>query len=177
MLEIRLGTEFHVIQAFGFEPSEIGMLAYRQTMSALLRTSTKENFESIQGLDNSIWTVILNRAFDIAPDRIDVIKARHLIFNVTSFMQQSTFLTEMKSALNGLGKNSTNQQKNDEIQNHLLKAWMKVLPNYGYHGEAGYVSFQAALIENSSDPHIASMIQSALIAVNQHAETSVDHSD
>ena len=37
MMEIRLHCELHVINAFGYEASEMGMMAYRQTMAALLQ--------------------------------------------------------------------------------------------------------------------------------------------
>jgi len=69
MLEVRLQTELFVIQAYGFgiecyqsrllsfyfflinssqESSEMGMMAYRQTMSGLMQRMTPKELEPIQ---------------------------------------------------------------------------------------------------------------------------------
>lgn len=60
-------------------------------------------------------------------------------------------------------------QKNQVLQRHLLSVWKKILPNYGYDGDKGYVQFQAALVEHSGDTEISTMIQSAMMTLTNKA--------
>jgi len=60
MMEIRLQTELHTINAFGFEASQMGMLAYRQTMSALMQRAGASDLDKLQGVrDNQSHATLL----------------------------------------------------------------------------------------------------------------------
>ena len=50
MMEVRLQTELHVVNAFGFESSQMGMMAYRQTMAHLMQRSSPEDLAEIQAV-------------------------------------------------------------------------------------------------------------------------------
>ena len=88
---------------------------------------------------------------------------------VTSQPQQNAFLADLSEAVSALGESASDADKNRVLQTHLLDAWQKVLPNFGYSGDEGYVSFQAALVEHSTDSDVAAMINSALMSVATHA--------
>ena len=72
MMEIRLRCELHVINAFGYEASEMGMMAYRQTMSALLQRTLPQDMARIQGVDQEIWAIMIRRTFNVETESIDL---------------------------------------------------------------------------------------------------------
>jgi len=85
---------------------------------------------------------------------------------VTSHLQQFGFLNQLEANFVELGPDASEAEKNAKLQQLLLFVWKDVLKSFGFLGDEGYVQFQAALIEHSSDPAIATMIQSALMAVS-----------
>jgi hypothetical protein len=61
MIEIRLQTELHVINAFGFESSQHGMFAYRQTMAQLMQRAPAGALEELQSV------MCCCHMFDVSP--------------------------------------------------------------------------------------------------------------
>jgi len=165
MMEVRLTTELHVINAFGYESSEMGMMAYRQTMHQLMQTTRPADLLALQKIDQQIWAEMIRRSFAIETEPIAVGAARQVVATVTSRMQQDAFIEDVIRALHGLGPDASEVDKNQELQHHLLGVWLDVLPGLGYEGEDGYVRFQAALVEHSQDPQVMTLIQSALMSV------------
>lgn len=169
MMEVRLQTELHVVNAFGFESSQMGMMAYRQTMAHLMQRSSPEDLAEIQALDGKIWTSIMKRTFGVSPEPIELDQARQIVYMVTSSLQQAEFLSKLGKEVEALGAEPSDLAKNEVLQTSLLGAWQDCLSKFGYDGDDGYVKFQAALVEHSSDHEIAMLIQSALMAVTRGA--------
>ena len=167
MMQIRVQTELHVIAAFGYEANQMGMLAYRQTMAQLLEATIPTGREAIQALDKQIWAEIIHRTFAITAESMELQKARQVTLTVTSALQQESFLSQLDESMKDLGGEASDSDKNKALQQHLLAIWTEVLPNFGFKGDDGYVRFQAALVEHSSDAEIATMIQSALVVVTR----------
>jgi len=111
----------------------------------------------------------MTRAFDVTPQPMELPQARQIVFMVTSHLQQNSFLQNLNARVAALGAEATDLQKNEALQQELLGAWMEVLPKFGFEGDRGYVQFQAALVQHSSDQEIATMINGALMAVSKHA--------
>lgn len=47
MVELRLQTELHVINAFGFESGQHGLFAYRQVMGNLMKNSSPQDLQEL----------------------------------------------------------------------------------------------------------------------------------
>ena len=169
MMQVRVQTELHVIAAFGYECNQMGMLAYRQTMAQLLQSSSSAERDNIQLFDKKIWAEIIHRTFAITAEPLDLLKARQIVLAVTSALQQEAFLQRLEGSVQELGDDASDVDKNKSLQRHLLKIWTDVLPKFNFPGGDGYVRFQAALVEHSSDAQIATMIQSALVVVTSRA--------
>jgi hypothetical protein len=168
MIEVRLHTELHVINAFGYESSQHGMMAYRQTMANLMQTSPPSDLQILQKCDKSIWSELLSRGFGVDASPIELTQAKQVVFTVTSELQQNACIEELQKTLSEAGT-IDDVEKNKILKNHLFSVWKSVLPKYGFDGDDGYVKFQAALVDHSSDPEIATMIQSALMAITTRA--------
>jgi len=169
MLEVRMMTELHVIAAFGFETSQMGLMAFRQTMGALLQSTQGTELQSLHRLDQNIWYTILERSFAVTPKPIEVAKAREAVFMVTSQFQQNTFLDELKEGVAAIGTDAPDADKKKVLDEMLLQVWKEVLPGFGFTGDDGYVQFQAALVEHNADQQISTMLQSAQMSVMQRA--------
>lgn len=169
MMQIRVGTELHVIAAFGYEPTSNGMLAYRQVMNRLLQDATQSEREAIQKIDQDIWAELIHRTYAIIAEPMQLLKAREVVLHVTSALQEEDFRNQLMDAIEELGASASETEKNKKLQFHLLQIWRNVLPKFGFPGDDGYVKFQAALVEHSSDPTIATMIQGALMDVTTRA--------
>ena len=161
-MQIRVQTELHVIAAFGYEANQMGMLAYRQTMKASRQQFHDEGYLARQ----AIWAEIIHH-FAITAESMELQKARQVTLTVTSALQQESFLSQLDESMKELGGEASDSDKNKALQQHLLAIWTEVLPNFGFKGDDGYVRFQAALVEHSSDAEIATMIQSALVVVTR----------
>eukprot|EP00622_Pseudochattonella_farcimen_P001725 FR736492.1.p1 GENE.FR736492.1~~FR736492.1.p1 ORF type:complete len:177 (+),score=12.05 FR736492.1:288-818(+) len=166
MMEIRLRTELHVITAFGYEASEVGMMAYRQTVGALGQRSNPADMTPIVRLDQQIWGQMIQRTFGLDTiEPIDIGACRQIVHLVTSKIQQDTFLNDITEGIQALGPSATDLDKNTHLQTKIYGIWLDVLPKFGYEGDDGYVRFQAGLVAHSSDPEITTLINSALKTV------------
>jgi len=169
MLEVRMMTELHVISAFGYETSHMGLMAFRQTMGALMQSLQGAELQSIHKLDQAIWYTILERSFGVIPRSIEVNEARQAVFTVTSQFQQNTFLDDLQRSVTALGEGASDIEKKQVLDDTLLEVWKEVLPAFGFTGDEGYVQFQAALVEHNADQEISTMLQSAQMTVMQRA--------
>lgn len=165
MTELRLRTELHVINGFGFEPGEMGMMAYRQTINNLMQTVKPDDLAVLQVTDKEIWTEMISRTFGVSPSPLSVEEARQVVAAVAGTIQGAQFLAELEGGVKELGDGATDLDKSKVMQNMLMNVWSEVLPQFGYVGDEGYVKFQASMVQHSTDPQIGANLQAAHMAI------------
>lgn len=161
MVQNRVQADMHVIVGFGFESGEMGMYAYQQTLGLLAQTLLPEERAIIHKMEQDVWRQMLQRAFGVedAP-LITLEQARQVVFSLSSKVLNPENVRSLKQSIPA---SPSNEQMHERLQAFLFSCWMESLSELGYgNSENDYVTFQAALIEHSTDPQISALVQSSL---------------
>lgn len=182
MMEAFFGAQVHVLAGLGFAQNEQGLQQYNAALGRAMQRCGPEEQEELRIMSRDLWRKTLRTAFALEDDkdskgeRLDVAKARQMMYTLSTRMTNQDFLSKVSERASKLPTTQDSIPLRHTMLQELLisEVYMNahgpsgesVVESFGFgKGEAGYVEMQCALAEHQNDPLIAQYVGSAMVKV------------
>lgn len=169
MVHVLLSCQLHAIVPFGYQPNEQGLLEFNKAFGLL---TMKPEGKELRKLSLDRWRMIVNHAFGVVmgpEDSISVEKARLIALKLSFEMLSEPFLKSIDQAVENLGPSPSDLQRQQALLQALLPLQMRVMSEFGFQGEEGFIRLQIAQAEHATDETVAHNTVSSTMAVFRRA--------
>ena len=164
-LSLAQQVQMEAISKFGLSPSASGLRAFEQQISKMEDDDVVAG--SLAGLRRRKWQAILTRVFKLECqfDPLPVAKVREVTEALLDAVKHQSFVSCLNLRLSKLGDGASPSDRKAVIMEQHLQKQFAVLETFDFHGENGYLRFQAAVLVHVTDPVVADNISSAYSSI------------
>lgn len=162
-----------VLPQLGYAADGQGLQQYSEAFAACIRDGAPEVRETLRGLNEAKWRVLLKHGFGAEPaPPLSLSQARAIVISMVDALQEPALLRQVEETKSGLTARLPEAERQHLVARVLVSVQQDVVAKHGFPGEAGYAQAQVCLMEHATDAVVTASIAAA--TTNIYARAGID---